>query len=228
MLPLADTAKEKGPTVITTLLIVANAAVFAWEIWLGLRGGRGAVAGFMVEHALVPRRLLGHLADARQWETLVSHMFLHGGAVHLLGNLWFLAIFGGNVENRLGSARFLGFYLLAGAAAAAAQMASGPFSAVPMVGASGAISGVMGAYLVFFPTAWVWTLVPWIVPIVPVPAAVFLVVWFALQAVNGLGALLGLPGATGGVAWWAHAGGFAAGAAMAWKARNAGGRRRRK
>jgi len=222
MLPLGDTAKQRGPAVITTFLIAANTVVFAWQVWLAMHGGRGEVAGFMVEHALVPRRLLGNLGEAQQWATVVTHMFLHGGAVHVLGNMWFLAIFGGNVEYRLGPVRFLGFYLLAGAAAAAAQIASGPFTAVPMVGASGAISGVMGAYLVFFPTAWVWTLVPWIVPIVPVPAAVFLVVWFALQAFNGLGALLGLPGAVGGVAWWAHAGGFAAGMAMAWKARNAG------
>jgi membrane associated rhomboid family serine protease len=219
MLPLADTEKQKRPAPVTALLIAANAAVFAWEAWLAMRGGRAAVAGFMVEHALVPRRLLANLGDAQQWGTVITHMFLHGGIVHVLGNLWFLAIFGGNVESRLGSARFLGFYLLAGAAAAAAQMATGPFSLVPMVGASGAISGVMGAYLVFFPTAWVWTLVPWIVPVVPVPAAVFLVLWFVLQACNGLGVLFGGAGIPGGVAWWAHAGGFAAGATMAVYAR---------
>jgi membrane associated rhomboid family serine protease len=139
-------------------------------------------------------------------------MFLHGGWAHLLGNLWFLWIFGGNVEDRLGAFKFLLFYLLAGFVAAVVQVAVDPGSAVPMIGASGAISGVLGAYLILFPTAWVWSLVPWIVPVLPVPAVVFLVLWFAAQTLNGLGALA--VGATGGVAWWAHAGGFAAGVAM--------------
>jgi membrane associated rhomboid family serine protease len=101
-------------------------------------------------------------------------------------------------------------------------VATGPFSDVPMVGASGAISGVLGAYLLLFPTALVWTLVPWIVPILPVPAVVFLVLWFVLQAYNGVGALLSGAGAGGGVAWWAHAGGFVAGMAMTWYAKGAG------
>jgi membrane associated rhomboid family serine protease len=149
-------------------------------------------------------------------------MFLHGGIFHLLGNVWFLWIFGGNVEWRLGSPRYLVFYGAAGLGAAATQVATGPFSDVPMVGASGAISGVLGAYLLLFPTAFVWTLVPWIVPILPVPAVVFLVLWFVLQAYNGVGALLSGASAGGGVAWWAHAGGFVAGMAMTWYAKSAG------
>ena len=220
MLPLADTAKQKRPAVVTALLIAANLAVFAWQVWLMFGRGERVLAGFLTEHALVARRLVAHPGDALQWETVLTHMFLHGGIAHVLGNMWFLWIFGGNVEDRLGSLRYLLFYVLAGVAAAAVQFIAEPSAAVPMLGASGAISGVLGAYLILFPTAWVWTLVPWFVPIVPVPAVVFLVLWFFVQAFNGLGALA--SGVNGGVAWWAHAGGFAAGLAMILWARGAG------
>ena len=212
MLPLADTAKQKRPAIVTTLLVVANLGVFAWQVGLMLNGGEKALTNFLTAHALVAKRLLTHLDDAQQWQTLGTHMFLHGGIGHVLGNMWFLWIFGGNVEDRLGSLRYLLLYLLAGVVAAAVQVAVDPGATVPMLGASGAISGVLGAYLILFPTAWVWTLVPWVVPILPVPAAVFLVLWFFLQALSGLGALAN--GVDGGVAWWAHAGGFAAGVAM--------------
>ncbi len=222
MFPLADTAKEKGPAAITKLLIAANVVVFGWQLWLALGRGGGALAGFVNEHALVAERIVRHPLAGEPWQTVLTHMFLHGGVLHLLGNVWFLWVFGGNVEGRIGSLRFLILYLLAGFAAAAAQVAVGPFSTVPMVGASGAISGVLGAYLILFPTAFVWTLVPWVVPILPVPAVVFLVLWFVMQAYNGVGSLLSGAGAGGGVAWWAHAGGFAAGAAMVWYARRSG------
>lgn len=214
MFPLADTAKEKGPAAVTKLLIVANVIVFGWQVWLSLQGGDRALAGFVSEHALVAQGIVRQPLDERQWLTVFTHMFLHGGVLHLLGNVWFLWIFGGNVEGRLGAFRFLLFYLLAGLAAAAAQVAAGPTSDVPMVGASGAISGVLGAYLILFPTAFVWSVVPWIVPVLPVPAIVFLVLWFVMQAYNGLGSLLNGGAAGGGVAWWAHAGGFVAGVAM--------------
>jgi membrane associated rhomboid family serine protease len=214
MFPLADTAKEKGPAAVTKLLIAANVAVFGWQIWLAVMGSGGALAGFVEEHALVAQRIVKHPLTGANWLTVLTHMFLHGGILHLLGNIWFLWVFGGNVEGRIGAWRYLLLYLLAGFAAAAAQVAVGPFSAVPMLGASGAISGVLGAYLVLFPTAFVWSLVPWIVPILPIPAVVFLVFWFVLQAYNGVGALLSGASAGGGVAWWAHAGGFVAGAAM--------------
>ena len=171
MFPLADTAKEKGPIVVTKLLIVANVAVFAWEGWLAFSRGGRALAGFVGDHALVAQRIVRHPLDEQQWLAVVTHMFLHGGVIHLLGNMWFLWVFGGNVERRLGAVRFVLLYGLAGVAAAAAQVAAGPFSPLPMLGASGAISGVLGAYLVLFPTAFVWSLVPWIVPIIPVPAA---------------------------------------------------------
>jgi membrane associated rhomboid family serine protease len=221
MLPLADTAKEKGPAAVTKLLIAANVAVFGWQVWLSVQGGDRVLAGFVDAHALVANRLVQHPLAADPWRTVLTHMFLHGGVLHLLGNMWFLWIFGGNVEWRLGPVRYALFYLLAGVAAAAAQILTGPHSAVPMVGASGAISGVLGAYFVLFPTAFVWSLVPWIVPVLPIPAVVFLVLWFFLQAYNGVGALLNGADAAGGVAWWAHAGGFAAGVAMILYAKSA-------
>lgn len=202
------------------MLIAANLAVFGWEMWLGLAGSDRVLASFVTEHGLVAKRLLGNPGDGQQWLTVLTHMFMHGGVAHVLGNMWFLWIFGGNVECRLGPVKYLLFYLLAGAAAAAAQVVVDPRAVVPMVGASGAISGVLGAYLILFPTAWVLALVPWIVPVLPVPAVVFLVLWFAFQMWSGLGALA--AGIDGGVAWWAHAGGFAAGAAMVWRAKKVG------
>lgn len=220
MLPLADTAKQKKPAVVTGLLIAANLAVFGWELWLGFAGSDRVLAGFVTEHALVAKRIVTHPIDGNQWLTVLTHMFMHGGVAHVLGNLWFLWIFGGNVEDRMGSAKYLLFYLLAGVAAAGAQVIVDPFATVPMIGASGAISGVLGAYLVLFPTAWVLALVPWIVPVLPVPAVLFLVAWFAFQMWSGLGSIG--SGVEGGVAWWAHAGGFIAGAGMVVWARRAG------
>jgi membrane associated rhomboid family serine protease len=216
MLPLADTGKQRRAPVVTTLLIGANLAVFSWQVWLMVSGGDRLLESVMVQHGLVPQRLVGNWNNSTQWWPLVTHMFLHGGIAHVLGNMWFLWIFGGNVEDRLGSVRFLLFYATAGVLAASAQLAVDPRAAIPMVGASGAISGVLGAYLILFPKAWVWTLVPWVVPIVPVPAVVFLVAWFALQAFNGVGALVGTVSAGSGanVAWLAHAGGFIAGVAL--------------
>jgi membrane associated rhomboid family serine protease len=207
MLPLWGANPHQRTPVMTVTLISVNTAVFAYQVWLALEG---RLEPFVLEHALVPRRLLAQGAGESQWLTVLTHMFLHGGFAHVLGNCWFLWIFGHNVEGRLGSFKFLCFYLLAGVAAAALQVAVAPDSRMPMLGASGAISGVLGAYLLLFPTAWIYTLVPWIVPIVPVPAFLFLVLWFVVQAFNGVGSLLDSRLA-GGVAWWAHTGGFVAG-----------------
>ncbi|HEY0944479.1 MAG TPA: rhomboid family intramembrane serine protease [Opitutaceae bacterium] len=221
MLPLWDTQPHKRPPVVTVLLIAANLGVFGYEVVLALQGSRGAEA-FLVEFALVPQRLLGGWTDERQWLTVLTAMFLHGGVAHVVGNCWFLWIFGNNVEDRLGHFLFLLFYLASGFGAAALQVLFDPSSAVPMIGASGAISGVLGAYFILFPTAWVVALVPWIVPVLPVPAFVFLILWFAIQALNGVGSLLSGASGEGGVAWWAHAGGFAAGVALLLGARNLG------
>ena len=210
MLPLWDNQPHPRATTVTVLLILANLCLFAYEIVLSAQGA-AALETFVMRHALVPSRLLAGWADESQWLTLGSHMFLHGGFAHVLGNCWFLWIFGRSVEAKLGSIKFLLFYAVGGLGAAALQIAVGPFSDVPMIGASGAISGILGAYFVLMPTAWIIALVPWIVPILPVPAFVFLILWFALQTVNGFGVLLNGTAGAGGVAWWAHAGGFLAG-----------------
>ena len=210
---------ERGRThrrvpVVTGLFIAACLLTFAYEVAL-LLGGQAEFSAWMGRHALVPARVLAAPEDHRQWLTVGSAMFLHGGAAHVLGNCWFLWVFGNNVEDRLGSVGFVFFYLFCGLVAALAQIAVDPGSTVPMIGASGAISGVLGAYLVFFPKAWVVSLVPWIVPILPIPAVVFLVLWFFIQAYSGVGMLMSGPASGGGVAWFAHAGGFLAGAIVA-------------
>ncbi len=140
-------------------------------------------------------------------------MFVHGGLAHLAGNMLFLWIFGDNVEDRLGHGRFLAFYLTCGVAAALAQTALDPSSPVPMVGASGAIAGVMGAYLVMYPQSRVLMLFPFPLMLFEVPAIVFLALWFVVQFISGLGSLatIGAGDLTGGVAFWAHVVGFAAG-----------------
>lgn len=218
MIPLWDTQKRRRAPVVTIGLIFANLAVFGYEVALSLQGS-AALEAFVTRHALVPARLLAGAGDEAQWLTLLTHMFLHGSVAHVLGNCWFLWIFGNKVEDRLGPVRYALFYLAGGLAAAALQVAVAPSADVPMVGASGAISAVLGAYFIFFPTAWVVTLVPWIVPIVPVPAFVFLILWFAMQAVNGFGVLMDGTAGAAGVAWWAHAGGFIAGVLLARRAR---------
>ncbi|MET0262033.1 MAG: rhomboid family intramembrane serine protease [Rariglobus sp.] len=213
MLPLWDMQPHKRAPVITVLLILANLGVFGYEVVLWLSGD-GALDAFLGQHALVPSRLLAGWNQEEQWLTLVTHMFLHGGVAHVLGNCWFLWIFGKNVEERLGPCLYLLFYVVSGLGAAALQILVEPSSSVPMVGASGAISGVLGAYFILLPTSWIITLVPWIVPILPVPAFVFLILWFALQTMNGFGALMSGTAGAGGVAWWAHAGGFLAGVCL--------------
>lgn len=226
MLPLWDNAPRRGAAVVSRGLIAINLAVFIYEGVLAMQGGRG-LSLFLLEHALVPQRLFEGVTDGRQWLTVLTSMFLHGSVAHVIGNCWFLWVFGRSVEGRLGTVRYLLFYLLAGAGAAALQVALSLHSTLPMLGASGAISGVMGAYLVLFPKVWIVTLVPWVVPVVPLPAFVLLMVWFALQALNGVGSLVDDAAARGGVAWWAHAGGFLTGLIVTiWLKRNGSIKRR--
>ncbi len=216
MLPLWDTQPHRRTPVLTVLLILGCVGVFVYEVLLlSEPKGDATLARFVTEFALVPRRLLAGWADPTEWRTMVSAMFLHGGVAHVLGNCWFLWIFGNNVEDRLGFFGFGLFYAFTGAVAALAQVVAEPGSALPMIGASGAISGVLGAYLVFYPRAWVVALVPWVVPVLPVPAVIFLVLWFFAQTWAGVGSLMSGTAAAGGVAWWAHAGGFMAGALVA-------------
>lgn len=212
MFPIHDDNPTLRAPVVTWALVVVTAVV-----WLLVQG-----AGFAPERfeasicslGAIPNEVMGRGGAAGSCEesglgagTLLTSIFLHGGWFHLIGNLWFLWIFGNNVEDSMGRGRFLVFYLLTGLAAALAHVASDPGSIVPMVGASGAISGIMGAYLVLFPRARVKTLLVLIVfvTVISVPAWVYLGYWFFLQLVSSGNV------ASAGVAFWAHIGGFAAG-----------------
>jgi len=198
MIPLRDTIPSSRVPIVNYAIIAANVLVFMYEVSLGPAAER-----FIYAWGLVP--------NAFAWVKLLTSMFLHGGLLHLIGNMLFLYIFGDNVEDRLGHGRYLAFYLLCGLAAGAAQALVSPGSNVPMVGASGAIAGVLGAYLLFFPRARIVTLVPIFVflQMIEIPAVVFLVFWFIWQTMSGV-ATLGHD-AKGGVAFFAHIGGFVAG-----------------
>ncbi|RME87646.1 MAG: rhomboid family intramembrane serine protease [Anaerolineae bacterium] len=202
MFPLHDTIPSRRFPLVNWLIIIANVLVFLYESMLGPVG----VARFTNTWGLVPLRLLAHTGKA--WPTVFSAMFLHGGWFHLLSNMWTLYIFGDNVEGRMGHGRYLVFYLLSGVAAALLQVFILPFSRVPMIGASGAIAGVLGAYMILFPQSRVVTLLPifFFFTFVEIPAVFYLGFWFLSQVYSGLFSLAGASGS--GVAWWAHIGGF--------------------
>lgn len=207
MIPLYDNVHARSFSIVNWALIAANVAIFLIEVALGA-DAEGLVAALGV----VPARLLAH-PGPDQIATLFTSMFLHGGWSHLLSNMLALYIFGDNVEDRMGGGRYLAFYLLCGLAAALTHVFFNPDSPVPTIGASGAISGVLGAYLILYPTARVITLIPiFFLPwLVEVPALVYLGVWFLSQLLNGALAIIMDAQGFGGVAWWAHAGGFVAG-----------------
>ena len=199
MIPLRDTIPSRRTAWITRLLIVANVLVFALELSQGRRLER-----FIARFGLVP----AHWTPL----ALVTSQFLHGGFAHLAANMLYLWIFGDNVEDRLGHGRFLCLYLTCGVVAGLSQLLISPHSAVPMVGASGAIAGVLGAYFLLFPSARIITLVPigFFLQTMELPAFVFLLIWFVMQWASGLMAI-GQVADVGGVAFWAHVGGFLAG-----------------
>ena len=198
MIPLRDTIPSARVPVVTYAIIIANVVVFLYEASLG-----HALKHFIDMYGLVPAHF--------RFENLLTSMFLHGGWAHLIFNMLFLYIFGDNVEDRLGHARYAAFYLLCGMAAGAAQALVNPGSRIAMVGASGAIAGVLGAYLLFFPRSRIVTLVPifFFLQIVEIPAVLFLFGWFILQILSGM-ATIGAAD-TAGVAFFAHVGGFIAG-----------------
>lgn len=206
MFPLRDHNPSARTPVVTYALIAANVAVFLayWPLFSDPR----ALADFFFQWGLVPAAASeGHLLHG-----FLTSMFLHGGILHLGGNMLFLWIFGDNMEEEFGHLGFLAFYLAGGLAAAGAQFVAAPYSMVPMVGASGAIAAVMGGYLLLFPRARVDILIflVVIIRILPVPAWLMLGLWLGLQLVSGAAA----PADDGGVAYWAHVGGFAAGLAL--------------
>lgn len=208
MLPLWDSHKLKHPGDATRVLVTLNLLVFGGEMVLMLIAP-DTLDRLIGQFGLVPAEWWGHLNVPKAWIPVFSAMFLHGGVAHVAGNCWFLWIFGRSLEDHLGTFKFLLIYGGAGVGAAWGQTVTDTGSLVPMIGASGAISGVLGAYFVSLSGRWIVALVPWIVPIVPLPAFVFLVMWFGIQLLNGVGGWGN--SADGGVAWWAHVGGFASG-----------------
>jgi membrane associated rhomboid family serine protease len=201
MIQLRDIIPSRTTPVVTVTLIAINTLAFLYELSLG-----EGVEAFIRTWAVVP-------ADF-SIVTLFSSMFLHGGILHVGGNMLYLWIFGDNVEDRMGHGRFLTFYLGCGVAAALAQTYASPASSVPMVGASGAIAGVMGAYFVLYPHSRIVTLIPLFIfiQIIEVPAIFFLGIWFLMQFLSGVGSIAeAADGTSGGIAFWAHAAGFVAG-----------------
>jgi len=213
MIPLADDNPTHSKPIITIGLIVICCLAFLWQLGLG-QANRGAILALGV----IPASLLqgALLPEALRWVspelTLITSMFLHGGFMHLIGNMLYLWIFGDNVEDILGKPVFIIFYCVCGVIAALSQALPDPSSTIPMIGASGAISGVLGAYIVFFPKKSVRVAIPFgfFIQVLRLPAFVVLLFWFALQLINGASA-----GSGGGVAFGAHIGGFVAGVILA-------------
>jgi len=202
VIPLRDVIPSRTTPYVTIGLIVVNVLVFLYEMTLD-----EGLDAFVLYFGLVPA--------AFAWVAVVTSMFVHGGLMHVGMNMLFLWIFGDNVEDRMGHGRFIVFYLLCGAAAALAQTAMNPESIVPMVGASGAVAGIMGAYFLLYPRSRIVTLIPLFVffHVMKIPAVVFLGLWFLLQFVSGVGSIAAATGGepAGGIAFWAHVAGFVAG-----------------
>ena len=222
-LPLYDDNPGSRLPVVTGSLIAACSIVFLWQLGLDESASDDA----SLSYGMVPAVLFGYaelplsLRAIPPAATLITSMFLHGGILHLLGNMLYLWIFGKGVETALGAPRFLIFYLLCGVAAALTQALTDPTAEVPMIGASGAIAGTLGAYLVLYPranvTVFVWIII--FVRLISVPAVILLGIWFALQLLSALSMDRGEPG----VAFWAHVGGFLAGMALVLVMRRRGG-----
>ena len=210
MIPLKDDNPTRIQPVVSWVILAACVMVFLWQFSLGPQAGRDAVYAL----GMVPAVLIGQaelpsdVALVPPVATLVTSMFLHGGWMHIIGNMLYLWVFGDNVEDAMGHWRFIAFYLICGIAAALAQLALDPSSEVPMIGASGAIAGLLGAYLILHPKAHVLVLIPLgiFTQLVRIPAMIVLGLWFALQLFNQA-----TSGGGAGVAFMAHIGGFVAG-----------------
>jgi len=203
MIPIRDTAQSKNYPIVNTAIIGLNVLIYFFQLSQG-----PGLDKFVYTYGLVPARytipeVSAYFTFGQQLVAPMSFMFLHGGFLHLLGNMWSLYIFGDNVEDRLGPFRYLIFYLLAGIASGMFHFLSNTQSMVPTIGASGAVAGVMGAYFIIHPNSKILTLIPIIfIPwFVEIPAFIFIGIWFAMQLLNA-------AGGGGGIAWWAHIGGF--------------------
>ena len=220
MIPLRDANPTRRTPLVTVSLIIACFVVFAWELGLLASGGDPALDAFITRWGVVPAELTAAWQNGQfvsiETATLVTSQFLHGGWFHLLGNMLYLWIFGNNVEDRFGRPGFLAFYLFGGMLAGLSQVAINPTSTVPTIGASGAIAATLGAYFVLFPRARVTSLVflGFFYQLIDVPAVIVLGFWFVLQLIDGLAAL-GAVQTGGGIAFYAHIGGFVAGALLA-------------
>ncbi len=203
-IPLRSTERVYSVAKVTAGLIAVNVAIFLYQVSLPAY----ELNRFVTQWGIVPDQL--HLAS------LFTSMFLHGGWLHILGNMLFLWVFGRNVEDLIGGSRFLLLYLLSGIAAGVVHVITNPYSPLPTIGASGAIAGVMGAYLVKFPRSHIVTLFPIIIffTTLEIPAALLLLYWFGIQFLSGIGSLGEADYTGGGVAWFAHVGGFIAGAIL--------------
>jgi membrane associated rhomboid family serine protease len=213
MIPLRHTVPSSSVSVVTIGLIAMNVLVFGYQLSLGPE-----LNGFVVRYGAIPLRfiLAGHIEGVsilQRYAPLFTSMFLHGGFMHLFGNMLYLWIFGNTLEDRLGHGRFGLLYVLCGLGADLTQIALDPSSRMPIIGASGAVAGVLGASLWLFPHARIVALVPimffW--RAVEVPAMFFLLVWFLMQVLSGAASLTATHALAGGVAWWAHIGGFVSG-----------------
>jgi membrane associated rhomboid family serine protease len=208
MFPLYDTVRSRKFPLINLLLILANVLAFLYEIQMDPL----ILKGFIFTWGLTPVDFLSN--PSVMWPTIFTAMFLHGGWFHIINNMWVLFIFGDNVEDRMGSFRYLLFYFLSGTAAGLLQAYILPSSTTPMIGASGAIAGVLGAYLILYPRSRIASIVPIFIifTLVEIPAFVYLIFWFVSQLYSGLFAVQG--GGGSGIAWWAHIGGFIFGVLM--------------
>ncbi|WP_025270068.1 rhomboid family intramembrane serine protease [Hippea sp. KM1] len=202
MFPLKDNNPSYTRPVVNIFLIVVNVLVFFYEL------SQPNIMRFMYNHAFIPAMLFDYHYIFSSLIRAFNSMFLHGGFMHIIGNMWFLWVFGDNVEDRLGHVNYLLFYLAGGYASMIVQGAITPHSTVPLIGASGAVSAVLGAYLVFFPHASVLTLLPILIFItfVWIPAWLYIILWFFMQYLNGMFSIVSKS--MGGVAWFAHIGGF--------------------
>lgn len=218
MLPLHDNAPIRRFPAAVWALIFVNFAIFLHELQLS----PDQLQLFVYRYGLIPAEVMQPGGLMRYWPTFITCMFLHGGWLHILGNMWFLWIFGDNVEDRLGTIPFLVFYFCGGIAAGILQVVASASSQIPTIGASGAIAAVMAAYLVFYPRARVLTLIPiFIFPwFIELPAVIWIGFWFLEQYLNGVAALTTTLYNMGGVAYWGHVGGFVFGliAALPWLA----------
>jgi membrane associated rhomboid family serine protease len=220
VIPLRDANPTRRTPIVTLALIAACFVAFAYELGVLASSGEAGLDRFFLQHGVVPADLTRSIR-AGAWLSapvlgLITSLFLHGGWLHLLGNMLYLWIFGNNIEDRLGPIGFVCFYLVGGVVAGLAQVAIAPDSTLPLVGASGAIAATLGAYLVLFPRARILSLVflGFFYQLIEVPALFVLGFWFVLQLIDGV-ASLGATNAQGGVAFFAHIGGFGAGALVA-------------